>query len=77
MGSSPTSADSAALAQLNEILGREGFEAFYAEDGHCYLRHVGTQTITVLSVNPHRPFSKVEQERRRLLGVLPREVVNG
>lgn len=56
-----------ALAQLNEILGREGFEAFYAEDGHCYLRHVGTQTITLLSANPHRPFSKVEQERRRLL----------
>lgn len=56
-----------ALAQLNEILGREGFEAFYGEDGHCYLRHVGTQAVTVLSANPHRPFSKIELERREQL----------
>ena len=56
-----------ALAQLNKALGREGFEAFYGEDNHCYLRHVGTQTVTVLAANPHRPFSKAEQERRQLL----------
>ncbi|MEI2713596.1 MAG: hypothetical protein V9G04_09970 [Nocardioides sp.] len=56
-----------ALAQLNEVLGREGFEAFYGEDNHCYLRHVGTQAVTVLSANPHRPFSKVEMERREQL----------
>lgn len=56
-----------ALAQLNETLGREGFEAFYGEDNHCYLRHIGTQTVTVLAANPHRPFSRAEQERRRLL----------
>jgi hypothetical protein len=56
-----------ALMQLNEILGREGFEAFYAEDNHCYLRHVGTQTVTVLAANPHRPFNKAELERRQLL----------
>src|SRR5690349_5268571 len=56
-----------ALMQLNEILRREGFEAFYAEDNHCYLRHVGTQTVAGLSANPHRPFSKAELERRLLL----------
>lgn len=28
-----------ALMQLNEVLGRKGIEAFYAEDNHCYLRH--------------------------------------
>ncbi|OYO07992.1 hypothetical protein CGZ94_21340 [Enemella evansiae] len=56
-----------ALAQLNEVLGREGFEAFYGEDNHCYLRHVGTQTVTILAANPHRPFSKAELERRQLL----------
>jgi len=56
-----------ALGQLNEILRREGFEAFYAEDNHCYLRHIGTQTVTVLSANPHRPFSKTELERRQVL----------
>ena len=56
-----------ALAQLNTILAKEGFEAFYGEDNHCYLRHVGTNTVTVLAANPHRPFSKAEQERRRRL----------
>ncbi|MCJ1675675.1 hypothetical protein MT355_20605 [Rathayibacter sp. VKM Ac-2929] len=56
-----------ALAQLNEILGREGFEAFYGEDDHCHLRHLGTQIVTVLAANPHRPFSRAERERRQLL----------
>lgn len=58
---------SRALAQLNEILGREGFEAFYGEDNHCYLRHIGSNTVTVLAANPHRPLSKAEQQRRQLL----------
>ena len=56
-----------ALAQLNEVLGREGFEAFFGDDKHCYVRHVGTKTVTVLAANPHRPFSKAEIERRQLL----------
>ena len=33
-----------ALALLNAALRREGFEAFYAEDSCCYLRHIATQT---------------------------------
>ena len=41
-----------ALAQVNEVLGREGFEAFYAEDNQCYVRHVGTPTMTILAANP-------------------------
>ncbi|MGL5823557.1 MAG: hypothetical protein ACRCYU_01650 [Nocardioides sp.] len=56
-----------ALVQLNEILDREGFEAFYAEDSHCYLRHIGTRAVAILAGNPHRPFSEAELERRRLL----------
>lgn len=56
-----------ALAQLNDVLAREGFEAFYGEDNHCHLRHLGSQAVTVLAANPHRPFSKAEQERRQLL----------
>jgi len=56
-----------AVAQLNEVLGREGFEAFYGEDKHCYVRHTGTGTVTVLAANPHRPFTKAEIERRMLL----------
>lgn len=53
-----------ALQQLNEVLAREGFEAFYGDDRHCYLRHTGTQTVTVLQANPHRPLTAVEVKRR-------------
>ncbi|WP_280183589.1 hypothetical protein [Nocardia cyriacigeorgica] len=56
-----------ALRQLNEVLSREGFEAFYGEDRHCYLRHVGTNTVTVLQANPHRPLTAAEVKRRNEL----------
>lgn len=56
-----------ALAMLNDALKRENFEAFYAEDGRCYLRHLSTQTISAPDTNPHRPMSKEELERRTLL----------
>jgi len=54
-----------ALGQLNAILTREGFEAFYADDQHCYLRHLGTSTVTVLQANPHRPLTAAEVKRRK------------
>lgn len=53
-----------ALAQLNTSLAREGFEAFYASDKKCYLRHIATNTIAAPAANPHRPFSVAELERR-------------
>jgi hypothetical protein len=56
-----------ALRQLNAVLAREGFEAFYGDDGHCYLRHTGTNTVTVPQVNPHRPLTAAETERRAQL----------
>jgi hypothetical protein len=56
-----------ALRQLNDVLAREGFEAFFGEDKHCYLRHVGTSTVTVLQANPHRPLTAAEVQRRRNL----------
>ena len=56
-----------ALAMLNDVLGREGFEAFYGEDGHCYLRHVGSGQVAVLAANPHRPFTPAEVQRRAQL----------
>jgi hypothetical protein len=56
-----------ALYQWNEVLGREGFEAFYGDDGHCCLRHVGTNNVTVLQANPHRPLTQMEVTRRRTL----------
>ncbi len=57
----------AALKTLNASLNREGFEAFYADDKQCHLRHLGTNTIIAPDANPHRPFSKAELERRDLL----------
>lgn len=56
-----------ALRQVNEVLAREGFEAFYGEDKHCYLRHVGTNTVSVLQANPHRPLTAAEVQRRNQL----------
>ena len=56
-----------ALSALNTTLRREGFEAFYAPDEKCYLRHIGTGAVAAAAVNPHRPFSKDELERRERL----------
>jgi hypothetical protein len=56
-----------ALKILNTALAREGFEAFYAQDKQCYLRHVATNTIAAASPNPHRPFSAQEIEKREHL----------
>lgn len=56
-----------ALALLNDVLSREGFEAFYGEDRHCYLRHVGSGQIAVLAANPHRPLTPTEVKRRAQL----------
>ena len=58
---------SEALKILNLSLQREGFEAFYAADRKCYLRHVGTGSVALTLANPHRPFSKDELLRRELL----------
>lgn len=56
-----------ALALLNSALAREGFEAFYAEDKQCYLRHIATKAIVSAATNPHRPFSASELNRRQQL----------
>jgi hypothetical protein len=53
-----------ALEGLNSALIREGFEAFYAEDKQCYLRHLKTNTIAAPGPNPHRPFSAAELKRK-------------
>lgn len=58
-----------ALGLLNSALAREGFEAFYADNRQCYLRHIATNTIAVASPNPHRPFSAAEQRRREQLAI--------
>lgn len=58
----------AALEALNEPLGREGWEAFYGEDDHLYVRHVATRTVSA-KPNPHRPFTPAEIKRRHQLSV--------
>lgn len=56
-----------ALAMLNAALAREGFEAYYATDKQCYMRHIATNATTAPEHNPHRPFSAAELERREQL----------
>lgn len=56
-----------ALAAVNLALTREGFEAFYATDKQCYLRHIATNKIVMASPNPHRPFSAAELKKREAL----------
>jgi len=57
---------SQALEVLNKPLSREGYEAFYGDDNLLYIRHIGTKTIST-PVNPHRPFTPKEIERREQL----------
>lgn len=55
-----------ALDELNKPLSREGYEAFYGDDEHLQIRHVGTKTIS-LAANPHRPFTPKEIVKRNQL----------
>lgn len=54
---------SKALATLNTVLAREGWEAFYDEHGVGQLRHIATNTVAQMA-NPHRPMTPAELERR-------------
>ncbi|GAA6210638.1 hypothetical protein NBRC116602_03780 [Hyphomicrobiales bacterium 4NK60-0047b] len=52
-----------ALLQLNKPLSREGYEAFYSDDNLLYLRHIGSQTLSI-NDSPHRPFTHTEMQKR-------------
>lgn len=54
---------SKALAALNVVLAREGWEAFYDEHDVGQLRHIATNTVAQLA-NPHRPLTPSELERK-------------
>ncbi len=41
-----------ALEMLNAALAREGYEAFYADDRICYLRHTATNQVVSQQANP-------------------------
>lgn len=57
---------SKALAALNAILVREGWEAFYDDHSVGQLRHVATNTIAAVA-NPHRPMTASEIQRKEHL----------
>jgi hypothetical protein len=54
---------SKALAALNIVIAREGWEAFYDEHGVAQLLHMGTNTVAQMA-NPHRPMTPSELQRR-------------
>ncbi|ALL05466.1 hypothetical protein AQ505_08150 [Pedobacter sp. PACM 27299] len=56
-----------ALEELNTVLSRDNFEAFYADDNICYLKHIPSQKVLKPSANPHRPFTNSEIKRREAL----------
>lgn len=56
-----------ALEELNTVLSRDNFEAFYADDNKCYLKHIPSQKVLKPSANPHRPFTNSEIKRREAL----------
>lgn len=58
---------SGALALLNSVLTRDGLQAFYAQDGKCYLRAKSGSMTLRPTANPHRPFSEIEMHRREQL----------
>lgn len=59
---------SKALAALNVVLAREGWEAFYDERGIGQLKHIATNTVAEMA-NPHRPLTPAEVERKDQLTV--------
>lgn len=56
-----------ALEELNTALSRDNFEAFYADDNKCYLKHIPSQKVLKPVDSPHRPFTNSEIKRRELL----------
>lgn len=52
-----------ALTALNQVLAREGWEAFYDKHGIAHLRHIATNTVAEIA-NPHRPMTAAELERK-------------
>lgn len=56
-----------ALSILNTALSRENLEAFYGEDGLCYLRNAKTKILAAGLPNSQRPLSQAEVEKRAIL----------
>ena len=46
--------------QAQAYLHFDALDSLLWEDQRCYLRHVGTKTVTTLAANPHRPLTQAE-----------------
>lgn len=57
---------SIAVAELNKPLLREGFEGFYDEQGHFFIRHVGSKRLS-MPIMPTRPLTREEVKKREAL----------
>lgn len=55
-----------ALETLNSTLARDGFTAFWGEDG-CHLRHTGSGAVVPLDASLHRTLTPEEEDRRARL----------
>lgn len=55
-----------ALAALNIVLAREGWQAFYDDHGIGQLRHIATNSVAQVA-NPHRPLTPAELLRKEQL----------
>lgn len=55
-----------ALAAMNIVLAREGWKAFFDENGNAQLKHLPTNTVVEMA-NPHRPMTPAEIEKKNQL----------
>lgn len=56
-----------ALVKLNKALKPEGFEAIYADDGECHLRHIKSDALSGIISAAKRAFTASERETQSLL----------
>jgi hypothetical protein len=55
----------AALEDLNEILLRDGIEAYFDTSGICHVRNIDTETTSIVTTIQSRPLSPSELSRRK------------
>ena len=56
-----------AIEALNATLARDGFTAFWGEDGICHLRHTGSGAVVPLNSGLHRSLTPDEETRKAQL----------
>lgn len=54
-----------ALSELNKVLARDSLEAYFDQQGACYLRNNGTGAVTSSAPQTPRPLTVAELEQRQ------------